>query len=82
MSSVQVQETLRKTAFMASDLEAKLSASSVAQEQSRVTAERAPDIEGEGLEGDTNDAIEATNNCRRIEERSREDWNSHPRIER
>ena len=40
-SSVQVQETLRRTASVASDLEAKLSATSVAQEQSRVTAERA-----------------------------------------
>ena len=40
-SSVQVQETLRRIASVASDLEAKLSATSVAQEQSWVTAERA-----------------------------------------
>ena len=40
-SSVQMQETLRRTASVASDLEAKLGATSVAQEQSRVTAERA-----------------------------------------
>ena len=40
-SSVQVQETLCKIASVASDLEAKLGATSVAQEQSRVTAERA-----------------------------------------
>ena len=40
-SSIQVQETLRRTASVASDLEAKLGATSVAQEQSRVTAEQA-----------------------------------------
>ena len=40
-SSVQVQETLRRIASVASDLEAKLGATSVAQEQLRVTAERA-----------------------------------------
>ena len=38
---MQVQETLRRTASVASDLEAKLGATSVAQEQSRATAERA-----------------------------------------
>ena len=38
-SSVQVQETLCRIASIASDLKAKLSATSVAQEQSRVTAE-------------------------------------------
>ena len=40
-SAVQVQETLRRTAFVVSDLEAKLGATSIAQEQSRVTAEHA-----------------------------------------
>ena len=38
-SSVQVQETLRRTASVASDLEAKLGATSVAQEQSQLIAE-------------------------------------------
>ena len=40
-SSTQAQETLHRTASVASDLEAKLGATSVAQEQSRVTTERA-----------------------------------------
>ena len=40
-SSAQVQEMLCRTALVASDLEAKLGATSVAQEQSRVTIERA-----------------------------------------
>ena len=40
-SSAQVQETLRRTASVVSNLEAKLGATSVAQEQSRVTTERA-----------------------------------------
>ena len=40
-SSIQVQETLRKMASVVSDLKAKLGATSVTQEQSRVTAEEA-----------------------------------------
>ena len=40
-SSAQIQETLCRTASVASDLKAKLGAASVAQEQSRVTIERA-----------------------------------------
>ena len=78
-SSVQVQETLRRMASVASDLEAKLSASSVAQEQLRVTAEASADIEREGHEGDTDAAIDAAS--RRAEGRSRKDWYSHPRAE-
>ena len=40
-SSAQVQEMLRRTASMASDLEVRLGATSVAQERSRVTVEQA-----------------------------------------
>ena len=40
-SSAQVQDTLRRTASVASDLEARLGAASVVQEQSRITAEQA-----------------------------------------
>ena len=40
-SSAQVQETLHRTASVASDLEVRLGATSVAQEQSHITAERA-----------------------------------------
>ena len=40
-SSAQVQEMLRRIASVATDLNAKLGATSVAQDQSHVTAERA-----------------------------------------
>ena len=40
-SSVQVQETLRRTALVASDLKERLGAIAISQEQSCVTAERA-----------------------------------------
>ena len=40
-SSAQVQDTLRQTASVASDLEARLGAASVVQEQSRIIAEQA-----------------------------------------
>ena len=40
-SSTQVQETLHRIVTVASDLKARLGATSVAQEQSRVTTERA-----------------------------------------
>ena len=34
------------------------------------------------MKENTDAAIDARSNCRRVEGRSREDWNSHPRIER
>ena len=40
-SSAQVQATLERTASVASDLEARLGAASMVQEQSRITAEQA-----------------------------------------
>ena len=49
-SSAQVQATLQRTASVASDLEARIGAASMVQEQSRMTAEQAQRMSQQALE--------------------------------